>query len=37
MATTNNINAVERVLDDLDPATVTARDAEDFRRIIAAQ
>ncbi len=36
MATTN-INDIERALDDLDPATVTARDAVHFRRIIAAQ
>lgn len=36
MATTN-VNDIERVLGDLDPATVTARDAEHFRRIIAAQ
>ncbi len=36
MATTN-INDVERMLDDLDPATVTARDAVHFRRIIAAR
>ena len=36
MATTN-INDIEKVLDDLDPSTVTARDALHFRRIIAAQ
>lgn len=36
MATTN-IDDVERMLDDLDPSTVTARDAVHFRRIIAAQ
>ncbi len=36
MATTN-INDVEHLLDDLDPATVTARDAVHFRRILAAQ
>lgn len=36
MATTN-INNIERVLDDLDPSTVTARDAVHFRRIVAAQ
>ena len=35
MATTN-INDIEKVLDDLDPSTVTARDAVHFRRIIAA-
>lgn len=36
MATTN-INDIEKTLDDLDPATVTARDAVHFRRIIAAK
>ena len=36
MATTN-INDVERMLDDLDPSSATARDAVHFRRIIAAQ
>lgn len=36
MATTN-INDVERMLDDLDPSSVTARDAVHFRRIIAAK
>lgn len=36
MATTN-INDIEKVLDDLDPATVKARDAVHFRRIIAAK
>ena len=36
MATTN-INDVERMLDDLDPSSVTARDAVHSRRIIAAQ
>lgn len=36
MATTN-INDIEKVLDDLDPATVQARDAVHFRRIIAAK
>ena len=36
MATTKS-NDVERVLDDLDPSMVTARDAVHFRRIIAAQ
>ncbi|TWP32311.1 hypothetical protein [Leekyejoonella antrihumi] len=36
MATTN-INDVERMLDDLDPAMVTAHDAVHFRRILAAQ
>lgn len=36
MAATN-INDLERMLDDLDPSTVTARDAVHFRRIIAAQ
>lgn len=36
MATTN-INDMERALDDLDPTTVTARDAVHFRRIIAAR
>lgn len=36
MATTN-INDVEQMLNDLDPATVTARDAVQFRRILAAQ
>lgn len=36
MATTN-INDIEKMLDDLDPATVKARDAVHFRRIIAAK
>ncbi len=36
MATTN-INDVEQMLDDLDPATTTAQDAVQFRRILAAQ
>ena len=36
MATTN-INDIENVLDELDPATVQARDAVHFRRIIAAK
>lgn len=36
MATTN-INDIEKVLDELDPATVQARDAVHFRRIIAAK
>ena len=36
MATTN-IKDIEKALDDLDPSTVTARDAVHFRRIIAAQ
>ncbi len=36
MATTN-INDIEKVLDDLDPATAQARDAVHFRRIIAAK
>lgn len=36
MATTN-INDVEQMLDDLDPATVTAHDAVHFRRILAGQ
>lgn len=36
MATTN-INDIEKTLDDLDPATFTARDAVHFRRIIAAK
>ncbi len=36
MATTN-INDIERVLDALDPSTITARDAVHFRQIIAAQ
>lgn len=36
MATTN-INDIEKVLNDLDPATVQARDAVHFRRIIAAK
>lgn len=35
MATTS-ISKVEKLLDDLDPATVPARDAVHFRRIIAA-
>lgn len=34
---TANINDIEKVLDDLDPATVKARDAVHFRRIIAAK
>ncbi|USQ78154.1 hypothetical protein NF556_10815 [Ornithinimicrobium faecis] len=36
MATTN-INDIEKVLDDLDPATGQVRDAVHFRRIIAAK
>ena len=36
MAATN-MNDIEKVLDDLDPATVQARDAVHFRRIIAAK
>lgn len=36
MATTD-VNDVEQMLNDLDPATVTARDAVHFRRILAAQ
>lgn len=36
MATTK-INDIEKVLDDLDPATVHVRDAVHFRRIIAAK
>ncbi|USQ81937.1 hypothetical protein NF556_09965 [Ornithinimicrobium faecis] len=36
MATTN-MNDIEKVLDDLDPVTVQARDAVHFRRIIAAK
>ena len=36
MATTN-VNDIEMVLDGLNPATVTARDAVHFRAIIAAQ
>lgn len=36
MATTN-IDGVGQMLDDLDPAAVTARDAVHFRRILAAQ
>lgn len=36
MATTD-INDVEQALDDLDPATVRARDAMHFRRIVAAR
>lgn len=36
MATTNTTE-IEKVLDDLDPATVIARDAVHFRRIIAAR
>ncbi|MGO0577698.1 hypothetical protein [Ornithinimicrobium panacihumi] len=36
MATTNS-NDIEKVLDELDPATVQARDAVHFRRIIAAK
>lgn len=36
MATTNKSD-IEKVLDDLDPATVQARDAVHFRRIIAAK
>lgn len=34
---TTNINDIEKALDDLDPASVTARDAVHFRRIIAAK
>lgn len=34
---TTNINDIEKTLDDLDPETVTARDAVHFRRIIAAK
>ncbi|MCK0112827.1 hypothetical protein MWU75_11815 [Ornithinimicrobium sp. F0845] len=34
---TANINDIEKVLDNLDPATVQARDAVHFRRIIAAK
>lgn len=34
---TTNMNEIEEVLDDLDPATSTARDATHFRRIIAAK
>jgi dihydroxyacetone kinase len=36
MATTN-INDIDTALDDLDPRSVTARDAVHFRRIIAAR
>lgn len=36
MATTG-MNDVEHMLNELDPATVTARDAAHFRRIQAAQ
>lgn len=36
MATTNATD-VEQMLDELDPATVTAHDALHFRRIIAAR
>lgn len=36
MATTD-INDVEQMLDDLDPAAVTAHDAVHFRRILAAR
>lgn len=36
MATTG-LNDVEHMLNDLDPAAVTARDAVHFRRILAAQ
>ncbi len=31
------MNEIEKVLDDLDPSTVTSRDATHFRRIIAAK
>ncbi|MGL4178456.1 MAG: hypothetical protein ACRCSN_20560 [Dermatophilaceae bacterium] len=36
MATTNTTD-IEKMLDELDPGTVTARDAVHFRRIIAAR
>ena len=32
-----NVDDVERLLDDLDPSTRTARDAVHIRRVIAAQ
>lgn len=32
-----NLNDIEKVVDDLDPAAVIVRDAVHFRRIIAAQ